>query len=169
LIAGDAFAHVDNETYKDGKPSNAPPAKHYNSFFGHLFDSLGLFGGADPDSPVAHAKAYEEMAIAFYDITADVTGKPAVDKGKFDTAVKQVASTEGQVTKKNWYGKTVEDAEPTAILQRKILNEAIDYPIDPVTGKPSVIVVPENEYGFLGIPKLIEKVKNIFVAKEENK
>ena len=158
--AGDAFAHVDNETGKDARTGSTSTPKRYVSFLGHFFDSILHRGAADPDSPVAHPKAFKEMTDTIYDITVSVTGKPNVDKSKFDDAVKKLSDREtGQVLIDNDPKKV--DAKATAILHRDILNKGIGSPVDPTTGESSVIVPPDGEYGPLGFDKLKENAVEV--------
>ena len=159
-LAGDAFAHVDNETGKDARTGSTSTPKPYVSFLGHFFDSILRRGTADPDSPVAHPEAFKKMTDTIYDITVSVTGKPNVEKSRFDDAIKRVIDPiKGQVLINNDPKKI--DAKATEKLHRDILHEGIGSPVDPTTGEHLVIVPPAGEYGFLGFDKLKENIERL--------
>ncbi len=169
-LAGDAYAHVDNETFKDDTARNKAISagklpEHYDSFLGHVFDSLGWFGGADPDSPVAHKEAYTEMAKDIYKAASNATGSPAVAQGDFENTIKKVTETE--VTEKGistyFTGKEVVNNEKTEENQRNELNNMTQGAIDPSTGKPvQVVTVPDVEWGLLGTTKAWHFIKSLF-------
>jgi hypothetical protein len=139
-MAGDAFAHVDLN------------GEHYESFLGHLFDSvlgnsflgnvnendgsrtiplLGTF--SDPDNPYSNKDAYKEMTNMIYDVSVAATGQPNITKEKLNEIVSIVTKTDD------------EDKQLTALREGTLPGDSL------------VTEIPQD-YGILGLPYAVHTV-----------